>query len=160
MRWGHRARIGPIDVTYNRAFAAAGGRPRAGRSYSVGLRPDVTVRTDNGTLHLFDAKLKRDVGSALGALTAESSPDSDDESEPEMALSFNRADLHKMHAYRDALGARSVWILYPGDEATCDEYPADRVSEGRGPPNGVGALSLRPGSSRATLRSLVQRMLG
>ena len=62
-----------------------------------------------------------------------------------------RADLYKMHTYRDALGARAAVALYPGDEAVF--YDADRyekvaigLEELLGPSGrtGVGALPFSP----------------
>ena len=72
-------------------------------------------RRPNSGLHLFDAKFRvhglADVG------FAGSDRDGDDEKVGERAGSFKRADIYKMHAYRDAIpDARSVWILYPGGE--------------------------------------------
>ena len=69
--------------------------------------------------------------------------DADDEKAAERAGSFKRADIYKMHAYRDAIPeARSVWILYPGGE-----FRFFGVGGGGG--EGMGA---NDGVLRATLR--------
>ena len=105
-----------VRLVYNQRFS----RSRTGQrhSYSVPLIPDIALSIPDGPnagLHLFDAKFRvhalTDVG--LGA----DDKDADDEKTTERAGSFKRADIYKMHAYRDAIpDARSVWILYPGGE--------------------------------------------
>ena len=105
-----------MRLVYNQRFS----RSRTGQrhSYSVPLIPDIALSIPDGPnagLHLFDAKFRvhalTDVG--LGA----DDKDADDEKTTERAGSFKRADIYKMHAYRDAIpDARSVWILYPGGE--------------------------------------------
>ena len=97
-------------------------------------------RHHRGRLHLFDAKLKVDFSGAVaadGADPADARPDT-----------FKREDLYKMHAYRDALGADSVWVLYPGSQETPAEYRVPWPAAGTPPDGGfrgVGAIALRPG---------------
>ncbi len=145
--WGHDLREGlqvrwpgGLCLSYNLGFSR-GARNAARLSYSVPLRPDIVVTVPDGPgkgLHLLDAKFRlqrvvdlmgvdsgpRDTGSAearaddmgAGGVAA----DSEEEllAIDERRGSFKRADLYKMHTYRDAIhGARSVWALYPGDEA-------------------------------------------
>ena len=85
-------------------------------SYSVPLIPDIALRVPDGPnagLHLFDAKFRVQALTDVGL--AADDKDADDEKAAERAGSFKRADIYKMHAYRDAIpDARSVWILYPG----------------------------------------------
>ena len=66
---------------------------------------------------------------------------------------FNHADLHKMHAYRDAIpAARTVWVLYPGDlEQFWPENDGDAAE-------GVGVIGLAP--TDACGGKLVRRLLG
>ena len=113
--YGYEATVGDVKVLYNVTYSRpAHGQPELGHnSYSVRLRPDITIRTSSGGLHLFDAKLKVDFASAANA---------DDEDDPGRLDTFKREDLYKMHAYRDALGAQSVWVLYPGTGSQPDEY--------------------------------------
>ena len=62
---------------------------------------------------------------------------------------FKKADLYKMHTYRDAIPrARSVWILYPGDLARFFFIDGSVTTGGfdslTGAIKGVGALPLVP----------------
>jgi len=139
--YGYRATFRGTEVVYNLTYS----RPSSGpceigkSSYSVRLRPDITVRGPDGRLHLFDAKLKVDFGHAVDA------DDNDDaEGHPD---TFKREDLYKMHAYRDALGADSVWVLYPGSQATPSHFSMPWGEAGRSDHDGfrgVGAIALRP----------------
>ncbi|MCY0989458.1 DUF2357 domain-containing protein [Nannocystis sp. ILAH1] len=109
-------------------------------SYSVQLRPDITLELASGPnagLHLFDAKFR---------LYRVDDPLADDD--PDQAT-FRRDDIHKMHTYRDALGARTVWILYPGTVfkfyPTGREYPLASTPSKLPPvPGGVGSIPLIP----------------
>jgi uncharacterized protein len=146
----YAADFGAAHVWFNREF-------RRPRSYSVPLRPDVTIELADGTLHLFDAKLKRE------AMSIEEISESDLEREEQRAT-YRRGDLYKMHTYRDALGARSVWILFPGRDvrrASFEPEPLGAAAPDASAPRGVGALPLIPGSAsdRDGLRSLVAEML-
>lgn len=158
-----RFQYGCFGSNLPRAYAADFGRAcvwfnldfRRPRSYSVPLRPDITLELADGTLHLFDAKLKRE------AIPAEVVSDSELELEEQRAT-YRRGDLYKMHTYRDALGARSVWILFPGRNVKRASFEPlrDQVTAPLGP-QGVGALSLLPGleADREELGSLLREML-
>ena len=74
-------------------------------------------------------------------------------------VTFRRADLHKVHAYRDALGASSVWVLYPGGSEAVAKYSPQPSAHVEGSPDGVGAVPLTPGSSSSALKDLMERML-
>ena len=138
--WEYRAKWGDGTLlTYNPSFSRS--RSPGRRSYSVALRPDVGLHVPGGRpnsgLHLFDAKFKVDwLQSALA--------DSEDQEVQEIVEAeerkgvFKRADLYKMHAYRDAIPkARSAWVLYPGTE---ERFFAD--GSALGTRSGVGALPL------------------
>ncbi len=104
-------------LLYNPRFSRS--RPASRRSYSVPLRPDIALvvpRGPNAGLHLLDAKFRLDrLDAALG--TADATEESEEDEAAERRGTFKRADLYKMHTYRDAIpDARSVWILYPGTE--------------------------------------------
>jgi predicted component of viral defense system (DUF524 family) len=103
---------------------------------------------------VFDAKLKVDFALAANA---------DDEDDPGRADTFKREDLYKMHAYRDALGAQSVWVLYPGTGSAPDEYRIPWLldfSEDIGF-RGVGAIALRPHAHHdGGLRERIRALLG
>ena len=117
----------------NRSFS-----PSDRRSYSVPLRPDVTLEVPGAGLHLFDAKFRLDSSVLLM-----------DENEDDDRRSFKRADLYKMHTYRDAIpSAHSVWVLYPGTETRFFGIGHTRWDGTGRPPEpleGVGAVSLKPG---------------
>ena len=171
-----------VCLVYNRRFS----RSRKGRrhSYSVPLIPDIALSVPDGPnadLHLFDAKFRvrrlADVGLAADDKNA------DDPKTAERAGSFKRADIYKMHAYRDAIPeARSVWFLYPGGEFRFFGVPRDGeqarglvVSSPEGlpeEPEGVGAIPVAPvvggngsrvggtaASSGNALRATLERML-
>ncbi|MGH1347542.1 MAG: DUF2357 domain-containing protein [Nannocystales bacterium] len=138
---------GDVELFYNLSHSRTG----ANRSYSVLLRPDIVLRVprDSGHEdHVFDAKFKvRRIAPDI--------PDIADTDEENRGV-FKRADLYKMHAYRDALPAvRSAWVLYPGTDLrffamsgavanSVDELPLD--------PSGVGAVPLSPGGDNDIAR--------
>lgn len=145
-----------VHLVYNQRFSRSRKGQRESYSYSVPLIPDIALRVADGPnagLHLFDAKFRvqalTDVG--LGA----DGKDADDPKANERAGSFKRADIYKMHAYRDAIpDARSVWILYPGGEFRFFGDPGDEAPSGGqavsspeglpGEVEGVGAIPLGP----------------
>ena len=91
-----------VRLVYNQRFS----RSRRGQrhSYSVPLIPDIALRIPDGPnagLHLFDAKFRVQALTDVGL--AADDKDADDEKARERAGSFKRADIWKMHAYRDAI---------------------------------------------------------
>ena len=161
IKHGYRVRWRSGTVAaYNPRFSATEGLRK---SYSVPLRPDISLRVPDGRanpgLHLLDAKFKLDnLGELLGT-------DLDDDPDVLGKSSFTRADLYKMHTYRDAIpGAHSVWILYPGGEfrfydAKLQPKCGD-ISNLTDPIDGVGAVPLRPeDDGAARLAALVTRLL-
>ncbi|MBK7780999.1 MAG: hypothetical protein IPJ58_09580 [Ardenticatenia bacterium] len=109
------------------------------------LRPDIALTVPDGPgrgLHLLDAKFRLQrvadlVGEGMAGTEGgwSGDPGGGEEAREERLEaeerrgSFKRADLYKMHTYRDAIrGARSVWALYPGDEARF--FPAAIVDDG------------------------------
>ena len=148
-----------VRLVYNRRFSRS--RRVPGHSYSVPLIPDIALSIPagpNARLHLFDAKFRvralADVGFAAKGKDADDK-DAAEEKARERAGSFKRADIYKMHAYRDAIpDARSAWILYPGGEFRFFGVPggdgpsvnrtvssAEALPEGL---EGVGAIPLAP----------------
>ncbi len=115
-------------VTYNETFQ---GRTEK-RSYSTELRPDVTLWCPSGSCHLLDAKFKV----------------------AEKGL-FEKGDVQKMHAYRDAIrDARSSWVMYPGD------FFEEFVTDDSGCWGAVGAVPLRPeATGRDALHALLSRLI-
>ncbi len=147
--WNYRVSWpGGESLYYNLSFGAGCRTPAGRRSYSVQLRPDVVLellRGPSAGLHLFDAKFKLTQPgrrSALGNGVLEEAEDLDHD--PELATgrergSFVKADLYKMHTYRDAIeNARSVWVMYPGSKSRW--FPTYE-----GQYDGVGVMPLVPG---------------
>lgn len=105
-----------VELWYNRSFSRSA--PVGARSYSVALRPDICLRVGD-RLHLFDAKFRVDQFEIPDDAVA-----AEDEAEARGTVTkgwFKHADIHKMHAYKDAIGGAdgrvaSVWVLYPGSE--------------------------------------------
>jgi uncharacterized protein len=132
-----------ITLFYNRGYSRSLSQDR--QSYSVPLRPDIALEVASGPnrgLHLLDAKFKLD---------SVSSWEPDQETDERFGI-FKRADLYKMHTYRDAIPrARSVWVLYPGTETRF--YAAGiPILESlarlrRAEFNGVGAVPFVPGAA-------------
>lgn len=151
---GFRADWNGTALFYNVTFSKASAAPnlQGFDSYSLQLRPDITLRSDVSGVHLLDAKLKRQ--------RFQSAVDSqDDEKANNPVDAFKREDLYKMHAYRDALGANSVWVLYPGHDETPAKYgaPGSAATDGF---QGVGAVALRPGAAGdGGLESLLKALL-
>lgn len=135
-------------LAYNHTYTRT--RGFHGTSRSSRLRPDIALFVPGGPsagLHLFDAKFRLD-----GTLD----PEADDET------SYKRSDLHKMHAYRDAIpAARSAWVLYPGaeDAAFFDDGRRGLEDVASGSVVGVGALTVRPDGARGALRAMLKAML-
>jgi len=152
-----------VALSYNRSY----GGNLAG-SYSVALRPDITL-TVGDELHLLDAKFRLQ---SIGVATIDSA--ADDEVQVvglRQWTTFQPSDIHKMHAYKDALGARrgqqrqevrSVWVLYPGDATAFFSETAGKVSVVPGRREdviGVGALPMQPNREPEELRRALRSML-
>jgi predicted component of viral defense system (DUF524 family) len=131
-------------LVYNLGF---GQRADRTGSYSVGLRPDYSLVEGRKAVLVFDAKFRFDARD----LGTEKDTYDEDVASGDILRVVKRADLYKMHTYRDALGARAAVALYPGDEAVF--YDADvhkrtvisldelLIPDGR---SGVGALPFLP----------------
>jgi hypothetical protein len=139
--------LGPdILVRFNPSYTRS-----AGGAYSTSLRPDVIVEF-NGRRHAFDAKYRLD-----RLDIAES--DADDG-----AATYKRADLYKMHTYRDAItGLHTAFVVYPGSEFVF--FDRSRVKHttpaGLGAPDGVGAIPLWPANPdpAVQLEAVLQALL-
>ena len=139
--------LGPnITIRFNPTF----GRPSA-TAYSTPLRPDVIVEVD-GVRHAFDAKYRLDRFDAREG-------DADDDS-----ATYKRADLYKMHTYRDAISElKTAFVVYPGsefvffDRSGLKHIGPDTIAF----PDGVGAAPLRPTDTDpcSVLRELLRVLL-
>lgn len=148
--WDLRVRwAAGVELFYNLRFSQSRGGDR--HSYSVPLRPDITLKTEAGPhagVHLFDAKFR------LDRVPGSHARDAEEDEELERRGTYKNADIYKMHTYRDAIpNARSVRILYPGDETAFYEEPT-----GASGLDGVGAVPCRPGHT-AQLRDVMKTLL-
>lgn len=141
----------PVELWYNRTFSRSGS---ASHSYSVSLRPDITLRVGSN-LHLFDAKFRVD---QFDISVDESIAEEEAEARGTVTRGwFKHADIHKMHAYKDAIGregerVESVWVLYPGTEFAFfgeDGRKVESAAELPEAPRGVGAIPMMPGVDSA-----------
>lgn len=141
-----------LSVTYNKSFS------RSKRSaYSTPLRPDVLISFGEKIIGL-DAKYRLQ--------RIDSWTEDDEDSDNNGGATYKRADLYKMHTYRDAiLNLKSVFVAYPGtatvlfskDFRECVESSELQSFEG------VGAIALRPDSkfpSNALCKILEGLLLG
>jgi uncharacterized protein len=153
-----------VALFYNPRFSRSA---TSRHSYPVALRPDIALDVASGPnagLHLLDAKFRVDLVSSML-----SDADEAEEAAAERRGEFKRADLYKIHTYRDAIpAARSVWILYPGTESHFFATHGDRIRSFVELPQvieGVGAVpylpgATKPGSCLALLRRLLDRSDG
>lgn len=125
--------MGPsIRVIYNASYTRS-----AGTAYSTPLRPDVILEI-NGQCHVFDAKYRLD------------QLETNENDEDDGVATYKRADLYKMHTYRDAIGnVRTAFAVYPGSEFVFFERMGAKriIPSGLKLADGVGALPLRPADS-------------
>ncbi|MCE9647249.1 MAG: DUF2357 domain-containing protein [Chloroflexi bacterium] len=140
-----------IKFSYNRTFSGNKEYPSAG-SWSKNMRPDYTLtiwpyefseaeaESQELILHIhFDAKYKvTGITDLFGVDTSSAEEDLDVEKLDQNKGVYKRADLLKMHAYKDAV-RRTVgaYVLYPGT----DDYIAKGFHELI---PGLGAFPVRP----------------
>lgn len=137
---------GGIDVSFNPTFSRA-----SGRAYTTPLRPDVTIEF-SGNIYAFDAKYR------LERFNIEEN-DTDDNSS-----TYKRADLYKMHTYRDAISKlKAAFVVYPGTEFVFFERTGNKCTSPSAIGNfdGVGAVPLRPidTTPNATLLELITNLI-
>lgn len=108
-------------------------------SYSGVFNPDISISMEmNNIVHWlhFDAKYRLDLTKWKSELSGN-----------DIANSFKREDIHKMHTYRDAvLGTRGSYVLYPGSERINELYvrsPDKNYRDTNLMPS-VGAFPLKP----------------
>lgn len=146
-----------MKVFYNPSFSRLN-KLEGRKTYSTCLRPDIAIETAKGDLHLLDAKFKLDKFDSI------INSDDEDSSEVDEHLGkFKKADLYKMHTYRDAIPrAKSVWVLYPGSEFCFFEIegiklncPKDLTESSEG----VGAIPFLPGSTSDFVRQVLSKLI-
>lgn len=136
-----------VQLSYNRTYKGDQSYPDAG-SWSRNLRPDYTLtiwpfgieenqaELEESIVHIhFDAKYKVEKLKEIFSNDVHL----DSEKEEERKGTYQRGDLLKMHAYRDAIRRTAgVYILYPGD----DQPKIKRGFHELIP--GLGAFAIRP----------------
>lgn len=115
-----------IEFSYNKTFSKNGDYPNRG-SWTRNMRPDYTLsfwpaefaqgqaEEQELIVHIhFDAKYKIDF---MKDIFGEDDEDLNTEKEEQRFGKYRRADLLKMHAYKDAIRRTGgAYILYPGDK--------------------------------------------
>lgn len=147
-KYGGAGRRLNVKFSYNRSFSYAPDYPSSG-AWSRPMRPDYTLSlwpdgfSENAAeeqeliTHVhFDAKYRVEQLGDLFGKTDES--DLDEESKEERHGNYKRADLLKMHAYRDAIRrSAGAYVIYPGAEKTNFQGFHEILP-------GLGAFPLRP----------------
>lgn len=141
-----------VRLYYNRTFSHQKDLSKAG-SWTLKMRPDYTLSiwTGNNTeekaekedtiVHLhFDAKYRLNKIILSDDNNQESEEALTEEKHQEEMNIYKRADLLKMHAYKDAIRRTSgAYILYPGDQNTPPIKSFHEIIPG------LGAFCIRPG---------------
>lgn len=164
-------RVLEVQFSYNRSFRSTK-VPRAQGSWTENLRPDYTLslwpvsftaeqaELQELMVHVhFDAKYRIDQVAAIlneAESTANLNEDElgsvlDDEKQNEARGTYKRADLLKMHAYRDAIRrTQGAYVIYPG-QSGADK----RLESFHEVLPGLGAFALRPGTGTQALEAFL-----
>jgi predicted component of viral defense system (DUF524 family) len=139
-----------IEFSFNRTFSGDKNYPSGG-SWTKNMRPDYTLsiwptemkapeaERQELIVHIhFDAKYKVQ---NLFDIVGKENEDIEKEKEEQKQGNYKRADLLKMHAYRDAIRRTGgAYVLYPGDQPN-GPYKKEGFHEIL---PGLGAFSIRP----------------
>lgn len=165
-------RVLEVQFSYNRSFRATQ-KPRVPGSWTENLRPDYTLslwpvgfsaeeaELQELMVHVhLDAKYRIDqVAAMLNEATDTADLTADDlesaldlDKQDEARGSYKRADLLKMHAYRDAIRrTQGAYVVYPG-QTGADK----RLESFHEVLPGLGAFALRPGMGTAVLEAFLR----
>lgn len=135
-----------IEFSYNKTFSGNNEYPSGG-SWTRNLRPDYTLSVwplgiDKGNAELqelivhihFDAKYKIENLKTIFS----SNENLEEEKEEQKKGTYKRADILKMHTYRDAIRRTAgAYILYPGSQSD-NKYGFHELLPG------LGAFAIRP----------------
>ena len=166
-----KGRVLQVRFSYNRSFRATR-HSRVAGSWTQDLRPDYTLslwpvgfteeqaELQELMVHVhFDAKYRiEQVAQLLAnqdgdeALTDEAlAVELDADKQDEKGGTYKRADLLKMHAYRDAIRrTQGAYVVYPGPTG------GDKCMQGfHEVLPGLGAFALRPGSGTGALTAFL-----
>jgi predicted component of viral defense system (DUF524 family) len=150
------SRILNVEFSYNRTFSGDREYPNGG-SWTKNLRPDYTLSVwpfgieqneaeeEEVIVHIhFDAKYRvEDLITIFGV-----DESVDEEKEEQLKGSYKRADLMKMHTYRDAIRRTGgAYILYPGTDSKKMIGFHELLP-------GLGAFAIRPSKSSSGLAEL------
>jgi predicted component of viral defense system (DUF524 family) len=156
-----------VRLSYNRTFSATELRDRMG-SWTRNMQPDYTLsfwpkaleekeaERQSIMVHLhFDAKYRAEQIEDFFGGEKEGAEDLGAERSAERRGVYKRADLLKMHAYRDAiLRTEGAYILFPGTEGKTWSREQDQLLPG------IGAFAIRPGADgKASGREELSRFL-
>lgn len=151
-----------IEFSYNRAFSGSKEYPVKG-SWSRDMRPDYTLsiwpdgftsdeaEEQENIVHIhFDAKYRVE---SLMDIIGDGEEDLNKEKEEQRSGTYKRADLLKMHAYRDAIRrSGGAYVLYPGDRNETMIGFHEIIP-------GLGAFAVRPSNTddgTAELKTFIQ----
>jgi hypothetical protein len=155
-----------VQLGYNRSFQRSQER-RMASSWSQAMRPDYTLslwpaeftadeaEAQELMVHVhFDAKYRvENLRAILGDSADENEAALSQEKAQQSRGTYKRADLLKMHAYRDAIRrTHGAYVLYPGTlnqqlEGFHEVLP------------GLGAFALRPGGGSAALKEFLVKVV-
>ncbi len=154
--------------SYNRSFTR-NASPGATGSWTERMRPDYTIslwpadfsaaeaETQELMVHVhFDAKYRIDsIEQLFGRDDSDLDPaaaaaDLNEEKQEQKLGRYKRADLLKMHAYRDAIRrTQGAYVLYPGEISRQWQGYHEILP-------GLGAFPIKPGSGDAALTKFIQ----
>jgi predicted component of viral defense system (DUF524 family) len=146
-----------IEFSYNREFKGVDKYPKAG-SWTRSMRPDYTLsiwphgisaeeaEKEELIVHVhFDAKYKVE---KLSEILGDES-DLVSEKEEQNKGTYKRADLLKMHTYKDAIRRTAgAYILYPGTDNRYNKIGFHEIIPG------LGAFSIRPNRNNSGMEEL------
>ena len=145
-----------IQFSYNRTFKVETREYPVKGSWTRALRPDYTLSLwpvgfdDNEAEELelivhihFDAKYKVDkISEIFGSKNTDTDMLSEEKQEQRKGI-YKRADLLKMHAYKDAIRRTGgAYILYPGEKKDPEEFKGFHEII-----PGLGAFTIKPSKS-------------
>jgi len=168
--YDHPIRKMNVEFSYNRTFSGSRPYPESG-SWSRQMRPDYTLSlwpsgfTQKEAEHQelivhihFDAKYRVEGISQILGDDGSGEEALNEEKEEQRKGTYKRADLLKMHAYKDAI-RRTVgaYVLYPGNDKAASMKGFHEVLPG------LGAFAVRPSRSDDgifSLKSFVGDVIG
>jgi predicted component of viral defense system (DUF524 family) len=164
-----------VRFSYNRTFSSNKTASQTG-SWTKHMRPDYTLslwpvgfteaqaEAQELMVHVhFDAKYRLAQAAYLLTSPTDAKDASDDEDtteedeikQAEASGTYKRADLLKMHAYRDAIRrSHGAYVVYPGDKQ--DGEPFQGFHEVL---PGLGAFALRPGNGTEALQKFLRNVV-